>query len=77
MDNRSIITHIKDNWILYAFIAQLITTFVLNNADHLQFRKDIEELQNYRNDESIILVDIKTRLSSIETSLVFIKESLK
>lgn len=75
--NKNIIGHLKDNWIVYAFIAQLIATFVINNADHLEFRKDIVELQNYRSAETIQLSDIQTRLASIETSLKYIERAIK
>ena len=76
MDNKNILTHVKDNWILYAFIAQLIATFVINNADHIQFRKDITELQDYRKNETLQLADIQTRLASIETSIKYIERKL-
>jgi hypothetical protein len=77
MDNRTIISHIKDNWIVYAFIVQLIATFVLNNADHIQFRKDITELQEYQNSEEILLTEIQKDLSSIKTSILYIERTLK
>lgn len=77
MENKNILNHLKDNWILYAFIAQLFTTFVLNNADHIEFRKDISELQEYRNQETILLTDIQKDLASIKTSILYIERTLK
>ena len=77
MNNRNIISHIKDNWIVYAFIVQLISTFIINNADHLLFDKRITKLEDYRESETIVLTDLQTRLSAIETNILWIKERLR
>ena len=69
--------HIKEYWLLYAFIAQLVITVALNGADHENFEKRITKLEKSQNEEQIILTDIQTRLSSIETNLEWIKRNLR
>jgi hypothetical protein len=77
MDNRNIISHIKDNWIIYAFIVQLIATFVINNADHISFNNRINKLEQYREDETKVLLEMQKDLASIKTSILYIEKSLK
>ena len=77
MSDKNLFTHIKENWIVYAFILQLVANYALNNADHLQFKKDISELQTYRQSESILLTDIQSRLVGIETSIKYIERAIK
>lgn len=76
MESKSL-NFIKTNWIVLAFLAQIIGTwFVLNNTvnDH---EKRISDLENYREQETLVLTDIQSRLASIETSILFIKDRLK
>ena len=72
MDNRNIMKHIKENWIIYAFVVQLITTFVLNSADHVAFEKRLITLEQKQDTEEVTLTEIKSRLASIDTSLKFL-----
>lgn len=73
MENKNVINHIKDNWVAYVLIFQIITSFVMNSADHIEFKKDIAELQSYNKDQQITLSEIKSRLASIDTNLEYLK----
>lgn len=75
--NKNMLRHLKEYWVIYAFIAQLIATFVMNQQDHLNFTERIEKLEHYREAETVLLSDIQSRLASIETSLMFIKERVR
>ena len=77
MENKNIISHIKDNWVIYAFIAQLIATFVINNADHLAFNNRITKLEVYREDETKELLEMQKDIASIKTSILYIERAFK
>lgn len=76
-NNNNIINHVKNNWVIYAFIVQLITNYAINNVDHIQFKKDILELQEYRNSETILLTEMQKDIASIKTSIIYIEKNLK
>jgi len=68
---------LKENWIILGFLVQIVVTWTLFSANITEHDKRLVKLEEYRDAESIVLNDIQTRLASIETSLVFIKERLK
>ena len=75
--NKSFTSLIKENWILLAFLVQLILTwgFLQNSVTNHEER--IKTLESERVSEALSISEINSRLSSIETSLIFIKEALR
>ncbi len=77
MKTDSLLKLIKENWIFIIVIVQFVyTVFTLQNnfQDH---EKRIISLETKQEKEDIVLNDIRSRLASIETSLVFIKDRLQ
>tara|TARA_R110000868_G_scaffold405125_2_gene684120 strand:+ start:123 stop:353 length:231 start_codon:yes stop_codon:yes gene_type:complete len=75
--NKSLLTLLKDNWIIIVVIGQfLFTVYTLQNGftDH---ENRISELELTKVTNALNISEINSRLASIETSLVFIKEALK
>ena len=77
MENRNIFNHIKDYWILYAFIVQLVVNFTITGQTLEDHAERIQTLEKKQESEEILLSEIRTKLSSIETSILFIKDAIK
>jgi hypothetical protein len=75
--SKNLLETLKDNWMVVAFIVQLIVTYALLNSTVANHEQRIVKLEDYREKESIVLADIQSRLASIETSIMFIKERLR
>lgn len=75
--NKPLLTLLKENWIIIVVVGQfLFTVFTLQGGfkDH---EARIIKLEETRVLNALNISEINSRLSSIETSLVFIKEALK
>lgn len=76
--------HIKEYWLIYAFIGQLIVSYTLTTQSIESNKISIEanqarivKLEQAQDSEAIVLSDIKSKLASIETSILFIRERVK
>lgn len=75
--NKSLLTLLKENWIIIVVVGQfLFTVYTLQNGfkDH---ENRLVKLEETRVLNALNISEINSRLASIETSLVFIKEALK
>lgn len=72
-----IFKHLKEYWVIYVFIAQLIIMGAWNSFQHTDYEKRITALEIYQQDNQIILTDIQTRLASIETNIVWLTNRFK
>ena len=77
------VAHLTKYWAIYFCIAQLIVTFTFGYARIGNAEGKIAELQASQNVQDSIIdqqrtdaADIKARLASIDTSLLFIKSAL-
>ena len=78
-----LVSHLNKYWAIYFCIAQLIVTFTFGYARIGTAESKIAELQASQNSQDAIIdsqrtdaSDIKARLASIDTSLLFIKSAL-
>ena len=74
---RGIVNHIKEYWIIYAFAGQLIMNYTVTNQTLKDHTKRIEKLETKAESTDIVVTEIRTKLSSIETSILYIKEAVK
>lgn len=77
MDNKNILSHIKDNWIVYAFAVQLVISYTITNQTLQDHTQRIEALEKKQEAEEVILTEIRVQLSSIQATVLSIKESIK
>lgn len=75
--NNSFITLLKENWLLIGFVGQFVLTFGFLQTTVHENRIRIEKLENNKVQDALIIAEINSRLSSIETSLIFIREAVK
>jgi len=68
--------HLKKNWFIYIFVIQLVVQWVTFGTQIQVNTDNISELKEKQNLSQVVLVDIQTRLASIETSLIFIKDRI-
>jgi len=84
MNNQHLIKHVKEYWIIYAFLVQLIISYTVINQSIKDNTRDIEAVANrverieQNEDKSaLIIAEINSRLSSIDTAILFIKEKVR
>lgn len=78
MDNQKsgILNHLVKFGAIYLFIGQMIITFT-TNANKIQVLDSrLTKVEERQNQTEAILVEVRTKLASIETSLEFIKRSV-
>lgn len=68
--------HLKKYWQLYAFVAYVIVQWTVFGGNIEANTQRIDGLEERQQEEEIILLDIRTQLASINTSLEFIKQEL-
>ena len=68
---------VKEYWVILLVIGQFIFTVFTLQTGFKDHEKRIATLEQYREKEVVVLTDIQSRLASIETSILFIKERLK
>lgn len=72
----SFFNHIKTYWVMYLFVLQMIITLT-TNVNHIQnLETRVAALEKKQDATDAVLVEVRTRLASIETSLEFIKHSV-
>ena len=74
MQDKSIIQHLKDNWILYLFVGNMIYSTAITGSRLATAENRIDTLEAYQRQEQVTLTEIKTRLASIDTNLEFLKK---
>lgn len=74
---KSFITLLKENWLIIGFVGQFILTFGFLQTTVHENKLRIEKLESTKVQDALNIAEINSRLSSIETSLIFIRESLK
>lgn len=67
----------KEYWVILVVIGQFIFTIFTLQTGYKDHEKRIATLEQYREKEVIVLTDIQSRLASIETSILFIKDRLR
>lgn len=77
MNNKNFITLIKENWIILAFIAQLITSYALTGENMKNLDVRVTALENKQEKEEVVLLQIQTDVASIKTSIKYIEQSLR
>jgi len=75
--NKSLGVLLKENWIFIVVIGQFILTFGFIQNSVNDHEERLKRLENERISEALAISEINSRLSSIETSLLFIKDALK
>jgi len=75
--NKSFLTLLKENWMIIIVIGNAIMTVTALQGGFRNHEERISKLEVYRDNETVVLSEIQSRLASIETSLIFIKEALK
>jgi septation ring formation regulator EzrA len=75
MDNRNLISHIKDNWFMYLFIGQLIFSYAVFSSRIEENDKRIVQLEEEQHANQVTLSEIKSRLASIDTNLEYLKRN--
>jgi hypothetical protein len=75
--NKSFLTLLKENWVVMAFIVQLVMTWGFLNSSVIDHEERIDRLETSKEQNALIVAEINSRLSSIETSLKFIEKQLK
>jgi hypothetical protein len=75
--NKSFLTLLKENWIFIVVIGQFILTIGLLQTTVKDHEERIGQLERERVTEALSISEINSRLASIETSLIFIKEALR
>ena len=75
--NKSFLTLLKENWIIIVVIGNAIITITTLQGGFRNHEDRILKLENNNVDNALVISEINSRLSSIETSLVFIKEAVK
>lgn len=74
---KSFLRLLKENWVIIVVIGQfLFTVYTLQNG-FTNHEARITKLEDNQRTEALVISEINSRLSSIETSLIFIKEALK
>lgn len=75
---------LRDNWIIFAFIGQLIFNYATTQVRITNLREDVErnnsrivKLEEKSVSDALNTAEINSRLASIETSLIFIKEAVR
>jgi len=72
-----IFKHIKNYWVLYLFVANIIVTFTTTSSRLSALEARASKIEEYRDEEQIVLVQMQKDIASINTSILFIKENIK
>lgn len=72
----SVISHIMRYQAIYMFLIYLITTWTMFGSRLDAVEIAIAEAKQKDTSNEAILIDVRTRLATIEASLVFIKEAV-
>ena len=75
--DKGIIQHLKEYWLIYGFVAQLIINYTATSQTLADHNRRLIELEKKQESEELIITEIRTKLASIETSLIYIKDALK
>jgi len=79
-----LIKHTKEYWIIYAFLVQLIISYTVINESIKDNTRDIgvltlrvERLEVNEDANALVVSQINSRLSSIDTAILFIKDRVR
>ena len=74
MSDKTILQHLKDNWIIYLFVGNIIysTAITGSRLNAVETRTDM--LEAYQRQEQVTLTEIKTRLASIDTNIEYLRK---
>lgn len=73
-EQQSVFGHLSKYWVIYAFVIQTVITWTLMGARITNLEIEQAKQQAKIDKTDIVLLDIQTRLASIETSLKYIAE---
>jgi len=73
MLDSNILQHLKDNWIFYLFVGQMIFSVAITGTRLSQAETRLGNLEIYQEKNQTTLTDIKARLASIDTNLEYLK----
>lgn len=78
MDNQKngILNHLIKFGAIYLFIGQMIITFTTQSNKLQVIDTRLAKVEERQNQTDSVLIDVRTKLASIETSLEFIKRSV-
>lgn len=70
-------THLKSNWIIYAFLVQLIINWTITGTrlDSLEIR--VSKIESELTSNELLLIEIQKDIVEVKTSLEFIKQRLQ
>lgn len=70
-------THLKSNWIIYAFLVQLIINWTITGTrlDLLETR--VSKIESELTSNELLLIEIQKDIVEVKTSLEFIKQRLQ
>lgn len=70
-------THLKSNWIIYAFLVQLIINWTITGTrlDSLEIR--VGKIESELTSNELLLIEIQKDIVEVKTSLEFIKQRLQ
>ncbi len=74
MSDKTILQHLKDNWIIYLFVGNIIYSTAITGSRLSAAENRIDTLEAYQRQEQVTLTEIKTRLASIDTNLEYLKK---
>ena len=84
MKDQHLLKHIKDYWIIYAFLVQLVISYTVINQSITDNTRDIqsvvfrvERIEENEDGNALIIAQINSRLASIDTAILFIKEKVR
>ena len=84
MEDQHLLKHIKDYWIIYAFLVQLVISYTVINQSIKYNARDIqtvsfrvERIEENEDGNALIIAQINSRLASIDTAILFIKEKVR
>lgn len=74
MSDKNFLQHLKDYWILYLFVGQMIFSVAITGSRLKAVEGRTDMLEAYQRQEQVTLTEIKMRLASIDTNLEFLKQ---
>jgi hypothetical protein len=75
--NKTFWNLLKENWVIILTVGSFIVTVLSLQDGYKNHESRIEKLENTKVTDALNIAEINSRLSSIETSLIFIKEAVK
>ncbi len=70
---KNILDHLKSNWILYAFIVQVIMAFSSYSFRITSVEAQVVDLKQDAQKDNVTLSEINAKLASLQTSVDFIR----